>query len=232
MKINISDPIAGTQTRFELSENKQLNLFDKKIGDIIQGDCIDNDYKGRFLLISGGQDKQGFFMRRGIMDTERIKLKIPLHKKGNKKKYKSIGFSKKRSVRGSIISSESASLNLVLLPSKKMTKEAYQNSSESMSYKKKNLQNFFIVNKNKFRKLIFLLFKFKKRLGSQSLVNAFSGGNTPTNSFFSKFDYIRIKNNPKISLIRKNRSIKKAKIAKVKQTTKHGQHNKNIYLKY
>jgi len=93
-----------------------LRLFyGKKISDKIDASFLGKEWVGKFLKITGGQDKQGFPMKQGVLTTYRVKL---LLSKGN---IGCRGFSMKKgskirkSVRGCIVSPEISVLNLLIL---------------------------------------------------------------------------------------------------------------------
>ncbi|KAI5192656.1 small subunit ribosomal protein S6e [Nematocida sp. AWRm77] len=113
MKLNISHPINNTQVFMELEQNVESALYEKQIGDTVDGKFIGSEWEGHILQITGGSDKQGFPMKPGVRKQERVRL---LLKKGD------IGFHstrdglrRRKSVRGCIISSEVRALNLQVL---------------------------------------------------------------------------------------------------------------------
>ena len=70
------------------------------MGAEIQGEAIGDDYKGYVFRITGGNDKQGFTMKQGIMTNLRVRL---LLKEGQKNyRARRTGERKKKSVRGCI----------------------------------------------------------------------------------------------------------------------------------
>jgi len=82
-------------------------FYGKKIGDKIEGSVIGLDnYE---LVITGGSDKQGFPMRKGVHGTARKKLLLsggPGYRPRRK------GVRRRKSIRGEIVSPEIAQLNL------------------------------------------------------------------------------------------------------------------------
>ena len=82
-------------------------FYGKKIGDKIDGSAIGLDnYE---LVITGGSDKQGFPMRKGVHGTARKKLLLsggPGYRPRRK------GVRRRKSVRGEVVSPEIAQLNL------------------------------------------------------------------------------------------------------------------------
>ena len=82
-------------------------FYGKKIGDKIEGSVIGLDnYE---LVITGGSDKQGFPMRKGVHGTARKKLLLsggPGYRPRRK------GVRRRKSIRGEVVSPEIAQLNL------------------------------------------------------------------------------------------------------------------------
>lgn len=74
------------------------------------------EYKNYYLLITGGQDKQGFCMTNKIKDIERKKFKISLGTPGFRKRYRRVGSFKYKTLRGSMITPEIAVINCVIFP--------------------------------------------------------------------------------------------------------------------
>ena len=54
-------------------------FLDKHLGEEVEGSCLGDEYKGYVFRISGGNDKQGFPMKQGILKSERVRV---LLKKG------------------------------------------------------------------------------------------------------------------------------------------------------
>ena len=49
-------------------------FYDKRIAAEIDGGLLGDEYKGYIFKIAGGNDKQGFPMKQGIMTDYRVKL--------------------------------------------------------------------------------------------------------------------------------------------------------------
>jgi len=114
MKLNISYPATGSQKVIEIEDETQLRaLFDKRMSHEIEGDAIDQKFKGYIFRISGGNDKQGFPMMQGVLTPARVRL---LFDKGMKCfRPRKRGERKRKSVRGCIVSSELSVVNLVII---------------------------------------------------------------------------------------------------------------------
>ena len=77
------------------------------------GDVLGDEFKGYIFKISGGNDKQGFPMKQGIMTAKRVRL---LLKKGSScYRQRRKGERKRKSVRGCIVSADIQVLNLVIV---------------------------------------------------------------------------------------------------------------------
>ena len=49
-------------------------FFDKRMGNEINGEHLGDDYKGYIFRITGGNDKQGFTMKQGILVQGRTRI--------------------------------------------------------------------------------------------------------------------------------------------------------------
>lgn len=113
MKINIAVPSTGLQKVIEIDDERRLqNLFDRRMAQEIDGSVIGEEFEGYTMRISGGNDKQGFPMRQGILTNTRVRL---LCAKGAKAyRPRRSGERKRKSVRGCIVGNDIAVLNLVV----------------------------------------------------------------------------------------------------------------------
>eukprot|EP00529_Nitzschia_sp_RCC80_P038174 CAMPEP_0113463158 /NCGR_PEP_ID=MMETSP0014_2-20120614/12491_1 /TAXON_ID=2857 /ORGANISM="Nitzschia sp." /LENGTH=68 /DNA_ID=CAMNT_0000355099 /DNA_START=79 /DNA_END=281 /DNA_ORIENTATION=+ /assembly_acc=CAM_ASM_000159 len=68
MKINISCPSTGMQKVIEIDDEKRLqNLYERRMAQEIDGNILGDEFEGYIFRISGGNDKQGFPMRQGVL---------------------------------------------------------------------------------------------------------------------------------------------------------------------
>ncbi|CAL8085712.1 unnamed protein product [Calicophoron daubneyi] len=114
MKLNISYPANGTQTCIVVEDDHKLRPFyDKRIAAELPVDFLGDEWKGYIARISGGNDKQGFPMKQGVLTTGRVRL---LLKKGMScYRPRRKGERKRKSVRGCIVDSNLSVLNLVII---------------------------------------------------------------------------------------------------------------------
>jgi len=114
MKLNIANPSTGCQKLVEVEDERKLAPFmDKRMSNEVPGDSLGDEYKGYIFKISGGNDKQGFPMKQGVLTPGRVRL---LFSKGHScYRPRRTGERKRKSVRGCIVSSELSVLNLIVV---------------------------------------------------------------------------------------------------------------------
>lgn len=114
MKLNIAYPANGTQKLIEVDDERRLRVFvDKRMGQEVAGDTVGDEFKGYIFKITGGNDKQGFPMKQGVMHPTRVRL---LLSKGHScYRPRRTGERKRKSVRGCIVGMDLAVLSLVIV---------------------------------------------------------------------------------------------------------------------
>jgi len=114
MKLNIAYPATGCQKIIEVEdENKLRAFYDKRMSTEVDGSHLGDDFKDYVFRITGGNDKQGFPMKQGVLTSSRVRL---LFSKGHScYRPRREGERKRKSVRGCIVSSELSVLNLVVV---------------------------------------------------------------------------------------------------------------------
>jgi len=113
MKINIAYPEAGNQKYIDVDDEKKLRaLYDKRISQEVPGEDLGEEFAGYVFKISGGNDKQGFAMKQGVLSNGRVRL---LLKEGQScYRARRVGERKRKSVRGCIVGPDLSVLNLVI----------------------------------------------------------------------------------------------------------------------
>merc|ERR1712088_398684 len=75
-----SYPATGCQKLIEIADELKVRPFyEKRMGQEVEADTLGDEFKGYVLRITGGNDKQGFPMKQGILTNGRVRL---LLKKG------------------------------------------------------------------------------------------------------------------------------------------------------
>ena len=88
-------------------------VMDKRMGTEVPGDSLGDEWKGYVLKITGGNDKQGFPMKQGVMHPTRVRL---LLSKGHScYRPRREGERKRKSVRGCIVGMDLAVLALAVV---------------------------------------------------------------------------------------------------------------------
>jgi len=114
MKLNVSYPAAGTQKLFEINDEHKLRIFyEKRMGTEVDLDPLGDEWKGYIARINGGNDKQGFPMKQGVLTAIRVRL---LMSKGHScYRPRRDGERKRKSVRGCIVDSNLSVLALSII---------------------------------------------------------------------------------------------------------------------
>merc|ERR1711875_59248 len=114
MKLNIAYPVTGCQKLIEEDDERKLRIFyDKRISAEVAADGLGDVWKGYRLKITGGNDKQGFPMKQGVLTTGRVRLLLA---KGHScYRPRRTGERKRKSVRGCIVDGNLSVLNLTII---------------------------------------------------------------------------------------------------------------------
>jgi len=114
MKINIAYPVTGGQKMIEIDDEKKLrSLYEKRMSQEIDGEGLGTEFKGYVFRVSGGNDKQGFPMKQGVLVPGRVRLL--LSKGAACYRQRKRGERKRKSVHGCIVGSDIAVCNLVVV---------------------------------------------------------------------------------------------------------------------
>jgi small subunit ribosomal protein S6e len=114
MKLHIAYPTTGCQKVVEIDDERKLRAFyDKRISHEVDGIHVGENFKGYIFKITGGNDKQGFPMKQGVLTSQRVRL---LMAEGHScYRPRKRGERKRKSVRGCIVSGDLSVLNLVVV---------------------------------------------------------------------------------------------------------------------
>jgi small subunit ribosomal protein S6e len=113
MKLNIANPATGCQKIIDFEDERKVRIFyDKRISAEVPADSLGEEYTGYVFRITGGNDKQGFPMKQGVLRNDRVRL---LLSKGHScYRPRRAGERKRKSVRGCIVGSDLSVLSLVI----------------------------------------------------------------------------------------------------------------------
>jgi small subunit ribosomal protein S6e len=114
MKFNISNPATGQNLPLVVDDDKKLLAFyGKKMGQEVDASVLGDNWKGYILKITGGNDKDGFTMKQGILMAGRTRI---LMCEGHSTyRPRRSGERKKKSVRGCIVGPDIAALALCIV---------------------------------------------------------------------------------------------------------------------
>ena len=88
-------------------------FYDKRMGQEVDGGELADEFKGYVFKITGGNDKQGFTMKQGVLTNQRVRL---LMKKGAKNyQQRRTGERKRKSVRGCILGADLSVIALTVV---------------------------------------------------------------------------------------------------------------------
>jgi len=114
MKLNFAYPATGAQKLIEIEDELKVRfLYDRRMGSEVDMDPLGPEYKGYVCRISGGNDKQGFPMKQGVLAAGRVRL---LMAKGTScYRPRRNGERKRKSVHGCIVDASLSVLSLVIV---------------------------------------------------------------------------------------------------------------------
>jgi len=115
MKINIACPTTGGQKVFDIDDEKKLRIFmELRISDEVDASPLGDEFKGYILRITGGNDKDGFPMKQGVLVNHRVRLLLKPgvvgYRRGNRD-----GVRRRRTVRGCIVANDLSVINTIVV---------------------------------------------------------------------------------------------------------------------
>jgi len=114
MKLNVSYPPTAAQKCIEIDDELTLRTFyDKRISQEVEGDALGDQFKGYVFKIMGGNDKQGFPMKQGVLVNHRVRLLLAAGHSCYRPRR--TGERKRKSVRGCIVGPDLSVLHLVIV---------------------------------------------------------------------------------------------------------------------
>merc|ERR1712205_173616 len=114
--MGIANPSTGGQKLIEIDDDKKLRtLYEKRLAAEVEGEDIGDEFKGYIFKITGGQDKQGFSMKQGVLTSDRVRLMMAKGEQGCRGYGMRKGERYRKSVRGCIISHHVSVLHLIVV---------------------------------------------------------------------------------------------------------------------
>ncbi|KAF9949869.1 40S ribosomal protein S6 [Mortierella alpina] len=113
-RLNIANPATGCQKTIDFDDERKTRIFyDKRISAEVAVDTLGDEFKGYVFRITGGNDKQGFPMKQGVLLPSRVRL---LLSKGHScYRPRRTGERKRKSVRGCIVGSDMSVLSVTIV---------------------------------------------------------------------------------------------------------------------
>lgn len=114
MKLNVANPATGAQKSFEFLDERLVRCFyDKRMSQDVEVDSLGDEWKGYILRIGGGNDKQGFPMKQGVLLPSRVRLL--LGEGDSCYRPRRDGQRRRKSVRGCIVGPDIQALHCIVV---------------------------------------------------------------------------------------------------------------------
>ncbi len=76
-QLNVAFPSTGAQKLIEILDEHKLRIFyEKRMGAEVEVDTLGDEWKGYVLRITGGNDKQGFPMKQGVLSNGKCNIVV------------------------------------------------------------------------------------------------------------------------------------------------------------
>jgi len=100
---------------FDIDDEKKLRIFmEMRISDEVDATPLGDEFKGYILRITGGNDKDGFPMKQGVLVNHRVRLLLKPgsvgYRRGNRD-----GVRRRRTVRGCIVANDLSVINCIVV---------------------------------------------------------------------------------------------------------------------
>ncbi|GAA5954138.1 hypothetical protein JCM8115_003321 [Rhodotorula mucilaginosa] len=114
MKLVLANPATGQQKTIEIDDERKTRIFyEKRMAQEVAADQLGDEFKGYVVRITGGNDKQGFPLKQGVLVPHRVRLLLA---KGHScYRPRRTGERKRKSVRGCIVGPDVRALHLVVV---------------------------------------------------------------------------------------------------------------------
>merc|ERR1719265_938628 len=114
MKLCFANPATGQQKTIEIDDERKTRIFyEKRMAQEVPADALGDEFKGYVVRITGGNDKQGFPLKQGVLVPHRVRLLLA---KGHScYRPRRDGERKRKSVRGCIVGPDVRALHLVVV---------------------------------------------------------------------------------------------------------------------
>lgn len=114
LKLNVAYPATGAQKTFEFDDEKKVRVFfEKRMAQEVDVDSLGDEWKGYVLRITGGNDKQGFPMKQGVITNGRVRLLLSKGHSCYRQRRK--GERKRKSVRGCVVDANLSALACIIV---------------------------------------------------------------------------------------------------------------------
>jgi len=146
-------------------------FFDKRMSEEVAGDSIGDEFKGYIFKIAGGQDKQGFPMKQGVLTNTRARLLLRRGDTGYQAWRGRDGERRRKSIRGCIVGSDLSVLSLVIVKKGEQDLPGITDISKPRTFGPKRASKirklFNLTQQDDVRKFVI---KHKKKIGKKEVM--------------------------------------------------------------